>query len=82
MAYLYYPHVTQCKVEVYIEQAHGGKHTETYTFVSSRDGVEATNQVADTILSALHLACAIIRERNDESTGVRGKRISECDPIK
>jgi len=65
MAYLFHPHIQEVTVSVSLTRAHdSGTLNETYTFIAERDGIELTNQVADTVISALHLATAVMRERN------------------
>jgi hypothetical protein len=67
MAHLFDPSVTECKVTISVK--HGrGELNESYTFLAERNGREITNQVTDTVLSALHLASAVIRERNTDPT--------------
>jgi hypothetical protein len=70
MAHLYDPqHVIECKVSIAVKLSNGGSRNEDYTFLTSRDGRELTNQVTDTVLSALHLACSVKRERNADDSG-------------
>lgn len=67
MAYLYNPHVTEVTVTIDIKVAHHGDRHERVTFNIERNGIEITNQLADTVLSAMHLAESVGRER--ETTG-------------
>jgi hypothetical protein len=65
MAYLFDPHIQEVTVSVSLIRSHdSGTLNETYTFLAKRDGVELTNQIADTVVSALHLATSVMRERN------------------
>jgi len=65
MAYIFNPHVEEVKITISVIKAHqSGTFKEEYTFISDRDGMELTNQIADTVVSALHLASAVKRERN------------------
>ena len=59
MAYVYDPHVTECVVTISAKTHDAKSVSETHTFAVATHGREATNQITDTILSALHLAeCA------------------------
>lgn len=59
MAYLYAPeHVTEVSVRIDVKLSDGGTRCETIVFQSERDGKELTNQLTDTVLSAMHLAIA------------------------
>ena len=59
MAYLFDPHVTECVVTISAKTHDAKAVSETHTFAVATHGREATNQITDTILSALHLAeCA------------------------
>lgn len=59
MAYIFHPHVTECSVTIAVRCHDAKSLTETHTFTAATHGIEVTNQIADTILSALHLATAV-----------------------
>ena len=59
MTYLYAPHyVTEIKMVLSLKLSNGGERVEELTITSERAGTELVNQLADTILSAMHLATA------------------------
>ena len=59
MAYLFDPHVTECVVTIAVNCHDTKSLTETHTFTVATHGREVTNQITDTVLSALHLAEAV-----------------------
>lgn len=66
MAYLFDPSVQEVTITIAVK--HGrGELNESYTFIAGRNGREITNQVTDAVLSTLHLASAVVRERNTVS---------------
>lgn len=59
MAHLYHPkRVTEVWVRVDVKFSDDARHTESVHFVAERDGQELTAQLTDTVVSAMHLACA------------------------
>lgn len=69
MAYLYAPeYVTEVSVKIDVKLSGGGTRCETVVFKSERDGKELTNQFADTVLSATHLAIAGRSSTNGDSS--------------
>jgi hypothetical protein len=59
MAYLFDPHVTECTVTISVNCHDAKCLTETHRFTEATHGREVVNQIADTVLSALHLAQAV-----------------------
>ena len=59
MAYLFDPHVTECTVTISVNCHDAKECTETHKFTVATHGREVTNQITDTVLSALHLAQAV-----------------------
>ena len=59
MAYLFDPHVTECEVTISVRCQDVKNLTETHRFTVATHGREVTNQITDTVLSALHLAQAV-----------------------
>ena len=67
MAYIFDPHVTECCVTISVRCHDTKSLTETHTYTVQSHGREVTNQLTDTVLSALHLADAAARaERSHE----------------
>jgi len=59
MAYLFDPHVRECTVTIEVNCCDAKCLTETHRFTVATHGREVTNQITDTVLSALHLAEAV-----------------------
>jgi hypothetical protein len=62
MAYLFDPHVTECVVTISVNCHDTKSVSETHRFTVESHGREVTNQITDTVLSALHLAEAAAKE--------------------
>lgn len=56
MAYVFSSGVTETVITIAAKTADGRSVHETHVFNRDRDGQELTNQITDTVLSALHLA--------------------------
>ena len=59
MAYVYSGCVINCVITFSAKTADGRELNVTHIFTPEVNGQEVTNQIADTVLSALHLADAV-----------------------